>query len=1312
MDRFDEAIVLPAREMDCQLTKRFSVALLAVLCGWLLLSVPVQAQVTEQWRVDVPQMSTATFWGFDAAGNAYGLQPVWEIVSGQYRYTLHVHKVSSDGSLEWSVTDTPVAFRDFTIRENWPFWVDMSGNSYVVGSAWMDTVDGGDWPCVVKFSPTGSLLYQKVAQPSGCVGGPGSNIGNVTAWAVDPLGRIFAAGTLALAAGVNGSHGYAMILSPDAIKTSESFFDGGSASNNIWSHQGANGPRGPDMNGNYLAGFGQWEIVDDTVDLYARHLVSYDRDVGVRWYRSSTLSPTPQPLYNSSNFRMVASGNIYNHWPTGTLEKYSSDFTLQWTKTYATSMYERAENPFDESVLIYEDGATDPLACYNADGSLRWRADLPAPGFWLTTFGPEHDIYTVAGYTNPAVLMRIDYQTGEVVWEAEVNIGTLYGSVGHKLRVDADGAITFAGQDRVTKFTQEKFLTIRDAHNDSLPNVEFDLIKVTNNPPWFDEDTLGTFTTDAQGRLKMTPFALDSFLVELNLNGDTLTIGDSLKIARHVHSMPSVKHQGTLGTMYSAYLDNAHFAEDGHMFFDTLTSGDQVITLKHSELRYNLLVSVEWEATSYYLLDLEDNISRMSNYLYDVSDGQIRLDTVVIYDAKEQWDEADMRIHANNTLIPYCDGVAGIAYDASSDRHIHMPRIWWYNPDATRNHTDAVYPLDLSTVSVDYRSKAHELGHYALGFYDEYLLWDPDSNDYVANDARRCLPPANFNYGFMDRQYERNGVMSSEMSGAFRYDLAACRNTNQWGILQKSCWDHLETLVESLRWGPDNLFMPILKPDDADSAERIVTNPAVYFPGPNNNIANLDYDVGITVHFRHTPSAQAPGYSNKQVTVHHSTGGDNAKLQLWNNPLAGPPTEVLINQGSSSDAAGAWVVGVNDASNKILAYKGNNQGTVTRLLGFAAGREVSTDWLFGIAESGRSGVSKVGNSYTVSADGDSIAIELNEVQGYYPLIISAAVGENAVTYRSVISQAFSADPALDMWPLHGGTFNYTCAVSGDGYETVIPDSPGSGGSFILWAMDDSPASFFVAAGYTVSIISHDEPFIWLFGQAGQSEFKLDSMNTTLTRALIVSSPYPVIRTGLNQNAVQAGQAHCLSVYPDDPLTGSNQIVIHYNDADLRLGDLLLGDEASLAVYHWLDGSSGWTVIGGTVDTANNAIYASVSEAGVYAAFTVDILTDIEYEPRGEVLPYRFELSQNHPNPFNPATVIEYSLPERSHVVIEVFNVLGQKVRTLVDRDDPAGSYTTAWDGTDASGKAVATGVYLYRFQTDRHAITRKMLLLK
>ncbi|MCH7549036.1 MAG: T9SS type A sorting domain-containing protein, partial [Candidatus Krumholzibacteriota bacterium] len=88
------------------------------------------------------------------------------------------------------------------------------------------------------------------------------------------------------------------------------------------------------------------------------------------------------------------------------------------------------------------------------------------------------------------------------------------------------------------------------------------------------------------------------------------------------------------------------------------------------------------------------------------------------------------------------------------------------------------------------------------------------------------------------------------------------------------------------------------------------------------------------------------------------------------------------------------------------------------------------------------------------------------------------------------------------------------------------------------------------------------------------------------------------------------------------------------------------------------------------------------------------------------------LRQNYPNPFNPVTTIEYSLGERSHVTLRIYNVAGQLVRTLIDDVRVAALHTATWDGQNDAGQGVASGVYFYRLQSAGFVQTKKMVLLK
>ncbi len=89
------------------------------------------------------------------------------------------------------------------------------------------------------------------------------------------------------------------------------------------------------------------------------------------------------------------------------------------------------------------------------------------------------------------------------------------------------------------------------------------------------------------------------------------------------------------------------------------------------------------------------------------------------------------------------------------------------------------------------------------------------------------------------------------------------------------------------------------------------------------------------------------------------------------------------------------------------------------------------------------------------------------------------------------------------------------------------------------------------------------------------------------------------------------------------------------------------------------------------------------------------------------LPSQVQLHQNYPNPFNPTTRIEFSIPETSHVTLEVFNIQGQRVATLVNGTRDAGVHTVSFDAAN-----LASGVYMYRIQAGNFTRVNKMMLVK
>lgn len=89
-----------------------------------------------------------------------------------------------------------------------------------------------------------------------------------------------------------------------------------------------------------------------------------------------------------------------------------------------------------------------------------------------------------------------------------------------------------------------------------------------------------------------------------------------------------------------------------------------------------------------------------------------------------------------------------------------------------------------------------------------------------------------------------------------------------------------------------------------------------------------------------------------------------------------------------------------------------------------------------------------------------------------------------------------------------------------------------------------------------------------------------------------------------------------------------------------------------------------------------------------------------------------EIGQNYPNPFNPSTIIEYSIATDSHVYVTIYNVNGQRVRTLVDSNQPKNRYRVTWDGRDDRGARVQNGVYFCRINTGSYSKTNKILIVR
>lgn len=150
-------------------------------------------------------------------------------------------------------------------------------------------------------------------------------------------------------------------------------------------------------------------------------------------------------------------------------------------------------------------------------------------------------------------------------------------------------------------------------------------------------------------------------------------------------------------------------------------------------------------------------------------------------------------------------------------------------------------------------------------------------------------------------------------------------------------------------------------------------------------------------------------------------------------------------------------------------------------------------------------------------------------------------------------------------------------------------------------------------------------------------------------------------------------------------------------------------------YMTLTQWDGWDADGILVDSAfvppgSEYLFVAEGQVNFYPHFAgLKFFGDPSLDaPEGEGnLPETYSLSQNYPNPFNPTTEINFDLPQRSKVRLTVYNILGQEVKTLADREMEAGKHVIQWDAGEQ-----ATGVYFYKLEAGEFTETRKMMLLK
>lgn len=259
----------------------------------------------------------------------------------------------------------------------------------------------------------------------------------------------------------------------------------------------------------------------------------------------------------------------------------------------------------------------------------------------------------------------------------------------------------------------------------------------------------------------------------------------------------------------------------------------------------------------------------------------------------------------------------------------------------------------------------------------------------------------------------------------------------------------------------------------------------------------------------------------------------------------------------------------------------------------------------------------------------------------------------------------------------------------------------------------------------------DMDYLWVNGEPGDNPNTGDLEDTTFSPGDFaydyfgieagVSDPSTIV----GQDAIPAGDSVFTGV-ADDPISGEfadkqieNQFPAIHNWADFitprqEAHPVFIGESGNIAAVRYEGTSSHFKTAYFAFNLANME-FEDPGPSQIFLMIVQNFLDWVEATHAVETeaaLPNEYALQQNYPNPFNPATVVKFDLPKAADVKLVVYTILGQEVTTLVNRTMNAGRHSVVWNGTDASGKPMGSGLYIYRLTAGDFTKSRKMLLLR
>jgi hypothetical protein len=841
-----------------------------------------------------------------------------------------------------------------------------------------------------------------------------------------------------------------------------------------------------------------------------------------------------------------------------------------------------------------------------------------------------------------------DGQTGTITIEGYDEAQALVsGSFSFSVTLIIDGTNTLPFDVDNGKFRMGRQFIICDANRKPIAKKSFNLYKPTDKG----FDNLGLFTTDNDGYLYLKRI-------------DNLSINDPFYFGKNVDTIKAVKehHTDVDNNQYIVKVDNVKFTELGKVYYDTLKNSSTLdsIIMDHTTIMLNLVISIEWDAKKFYFDTLQSWLKDLSNYYYNVSDDQMCLNKVAIYDNKVNWDYADIQINASNNTWP-CARTTGI--DSKNDAYIHYPRVWLSNQDDSRNYTvDNDWLAQFVSSKSNPRTFAHEIGHYFLGFFDEYI--DKDGNRLKLGRV----------FGYMDNAYDDGDSFNNEMSSEERYSDKKYKVTVQYDKNKSDCWSFFEKKFEKERNG---IFCNVFKP-----SERKLSPTLKYIPGPNYHLDKPDCDVGNQLSFHITNADNKCGDYILNIFA-DSVIKDYYPTVFLRKPIDNKGTILQIVEGITSNNGKIRIIGSN-VDDEIF-YNGEHvyieKGVIHQYL---------------------CAIVKIDKISAAEPKYDSPLIDANNQNSIkYSVIDTQYAIVNVWTYNPdhtlqlnlYSKNQFTKNPEIEMNLPDDllNTYNLNYNTTKNIYFINITDSIAKSGISWLYMFDETSNKFFTNVLTKVSNYASE-----IFSSNSEAMIYVDSINQDrIYNFAIFSTNFPALKYGLDEDVMQASSMHSVVTFPNDfdPI-GNNLLIIGYS----KIG-LTTSQQNSLRIFKWNENLRKWDKIGGNVDTIQSQITTPINSQGTYAVFTskADLGVDeqIIQENNFNILP----------NPVTDIATIKFNFEKPANVSLKIYDLLGTEVLSKEE-----GYFNEGRQKFSINLSKLATGVYYCKLVTDTKILLNILII--